>query len=456
MEAQTLKPINLEGKQHTAWYRLTDKTTTEVFYGGAAGGGKSFLGCLWHIDRRVRYPKSRGLIGRAKIANLEQSTLITYFKVCEALGYRFGIDYVYNSQKHTIAWSNGSVTILKDLFYYPSDPDFISLGSTEYTDAFIDEGTEVVQRAFELVKSRIRWMIHDYGLIPKILVTCNPSPGWIKDNYISDPITAYPIELKPHQKFIHALVDDNPDKEFVAIYKSNLVQMNSDYDRERLLYGNWDVDRDITNPFAHQYDKYIHESEEAKFDHLKQLFIAIDFNLNPFAVTFWHHWQDVNGYHWHGFDEAEIANGSIEKMVELIDMKYGPYLFNAVLTGDALGKNRNIAEKDNASNYLLLQRGLKLSSHQLKVPANPTHANSRPDVNKLLALTKSQPERFDFKLNPKRMPNTCRDFRNVQCDASGEIVKGNRKDLNQRADYLDTGRYFINLTAKSIILRMWK
>jgi len=448
--------LTIEGRQSLAWHYLNDLVTSEIFYGGAAGGGKSYLGCLWHIFQRTTYPNTRGLIGRAKIANLEQSTLVTYFKVCQALGYRLGIDYNYNSQKHTITWTNGSVTILKDLFYYPSDPDFISLGSTEYTDAFIDEGTEITQRAFELVKSRIRWMIHEYNLTPKILVTCNPSPGWVKDNYISDPVTSLPIILQPHQKFVTALVTDNPDKDFVKLYSQLLEQMNSDYDRERLLFGNWDVDRDVSNPFAHQYDKYIHESEDATFDYLKQLFISVDFNLNPFAVTFWHFWQDTKGYHWHGVDEAEIANGSLEKMIELIDMKYGPYLFNAVLTGDALGRNRNIAEKDNASNYLLLQRGLKLSSHQLKVPANPTHENSRPDVNKLLALAKTHPERFDFKLNPKRMPNTCRDFRNVQCDASGAIIKGNRKDLNQRADYLDTGRYFINLTAKAIILRVWK
>lgn len=445
--------ITIEGKQATAWKALEDNTTTEIFYGGAAGGGKSFLGCLWHIYRRTTFPNTRGLIGRSKIANLEQSTLITYFKVAQAMGYVHGKDYNYNSQKHTITWVNGSVTILKDLFFYPSDPDFISLGSTEYTDAFIDEGTEVVERAVELVKSRIRWMLHDYGLIPKVLVTCNPSPGWIKDTMIKDPLTNIPIILRPHQKFIFALVDDNPDKDFVRIYKSNLIEMKSDYDKERLLYGNWDVDRDIQNPFAYQYDPIYHESTMAVFDPTKQLYISIDFNLNPFAVTFWHHWQDLKGYHWHGIDEGEIAQGSIPEMIDFIRGRYGKYLHQCIVTGDAMGKARNISEKDNASHYLALQRGLGLSTHQVKVPANPEHVNSRTDCNQLLRLAKMPGSIFDVKINPVRMANLCRDNRSVQCDASGAIMKGNRKDLSQRADYLDTERYFFNLTAKSLITK---
>ncbi len=446
--------IRVEGKQATAWKSLSDSVHTETFYGGAAGGGKSFLGCLWHIYCRTTYPNSRGLIGRAKIASLEQSTLITYFKVCDALGYVNGRDYNYNSQKHLINWSNGSVTILKDLFFYPSDPDFISLGSTEYTDAFIDEGTEITQRAFELVKSRIRWNLSQYNLTPKILVTCNPSPGWIKDNYIADSLTNQPIQLKPHQNFITALVTDNPDKQFVDIYRKNLEEMNSDYDKQRLLFGNWDVARDVQNPFMHQFDKGFHTSPIAIFEPSKQLYISIDFNLNPFAVTFWHHFQDVLGFHFHGIDEAEINNGSIPAMIELIKSRYGKYLHSAILTGDAMGKARNIGEKDNASHYLQLQRGLGMSQSQIKVPGNPTHENSRADSNMLLHEAKKPNSRFHFKLNPISMPNTVRDFQHVQCDAFGELLKANRKDLNQRADYFDTARYFINLTAKRLLLNL--
>ena len=59
--------IELSQKQSDAWHYLTDNETTELLYGGGAGGGKSYLGCLWHIDRRNRYANSRGLIGRAEL-----------------------------------------------------------------------------------------------------------------------------------------------------------------------------------------------------------------------------------------------------------------------------------------------------------------------------------------------------------------------------------------------------
>lgn len=35
--------ITLSQKQSDAWHYLEDNITTEVVYGGAAGGGKSFL-----------------------------------------------------------------------------------------------------------------------------------------------------------------------------------------------------------------------------------------------------------------------------------------------------------------------------------------------------------------------------------------------------------------------------
>lgn len=444
--------IQFEGKQAEAWFRLTDSTTTEIFYGGAAGGGKSYLGCIWHVYNRTTYPGSRGLIGRAKLSALEQSTLVTLFKVCEQMGYKMGVHYQYNSQKHVINWANGSQSILKDLFLYPSDPDFISLGSTEYTDAFIDEGAEITQKAFDIVNSRIRWKLNEYGLIPKVLVTCNPSPGWIKDHYLIDPDTGDSIRLKPYQKFVRALVTDNPDAEFVKLYSTQLEKMHSEYDRERLLYGNWDVERDVSNPFAFQWSTPDHTGTEAIFQPEKRIYASIDFNLNPFCVTFWHNWEDQYGYHLHGFDEASIDNGSIQAMISLIRTRFGPFLYNLVITGDSMGSNRDIGKVDNSSHYMEIIKGLGLSESQLQVPHNPTHVNSRADVNSLLYMARQAGSRFSVKLHPEKMRMTINDFKVVQCDAFGGIIKKDRKDLNQRADFLDTGRSVINLCYKKILM----
>jgi len=177
----------------------------------------------------------------------------------------------------------------------------------------------------------------------------------------------------------------------------------------------------------------------------KQLYISMDFNLNPYAVTFWHVWQDVDGYHIDGIDEVEISNGSIPAMIDLIKERYGRKLYTAILTGDSMGNQQNMARRDNASHYTEIARGLNLSVNQIKVPANPTHKNSRAEVNYMFWAAKKPGGRLKIRLHPVRMKQTVQDCKLVQCDAFDGIVKRNRNDLNQRADYLDTMRSLFHL-----------
>ena len=449
-DLQSSLTLRLSRKQTEAWYFLQDNKTTELIYGGGAGGGKSYLGCIWHVVRRVNLPGSRGLIGRSKISNLEQSTLVTLFNVAQKMGYQIGKDFNYNSQKHVINWANGSQTILKDLFLYPSDPDFISLGSTEYTDAFVDEANEITEKAFDILNSRIRYRLSDYETIPKILLTCNPAPGWLKDKYISKD--AKLIDLEPYQKVVKALVSDNPDEEFVRIYATQLDRMSSPYDKARLLYGDWEVDRESKHPFAYQFDRDHHISDRALFNEGKRIIMSIDFNLQPFACVFSHIWEDADGVHDHTFDEIEIPQGSIQAMADEIKMRYKAHLHKFEITGDYMGNRGDISQRDNASLYLQLCKELGISKHQLKLSPNPTHENSKADVNYVLWKAKSE-KKCEFIINP-----TCKgsifDFQSVQWDnLKQQIVKKDRSNKDQQADRLDCHRYKINHYWKKYILR---
>lgn len=430
--------MELSLKQSSAWLALQDKIHSELLYGGGAGGGKTMLGCVWQVDRRIRYAGTRGFIARKTLKDIEESTLVTFFEVCKRMGYRAGEDFHYNSQKHIIRWRNGSVILLKELSNDPGDVDFQRLGSTEYTDGFIDEAGQVSRKAYEIMKSRIRYLHAKYDLTPKILITCNPGEGWIKDNFVIKD--GMPVELKEYQLFIPALLTDNIDKEFVKGYQRQMETMTDEYDRRRLLYGDWEVQREVLNPFASHYKASKHESKEAIFRADKQLIISVDFNLNPFCVIFGHIWRDAIGWHCHIVDELSIENGSIPAMIDAIKRQYSPKtLMMCKLTGDAMGKNRDISQRDNSSYYDQLIKGLGLRDQQLHMPkSNPTHENSRADVNWVL-------EYFDdFKIHPENCRGTIRDFKNVQCDAFGSIIKRNRKDLNQLADFLDGARYLIN------------
>lgn len=201
--------------------------------------------------------------------------------------------------------------------------------------------------------------------------------------------------------------------------------------------GDWGEISKGDSPFAVQFNEQRHVSEVPVYDPKKQLIIAIDFNLTPFCVTFHHFWSDTAGAHCHQFDEAEIKQGSIPAMIEYIKTKYGKSLPNAVLTGDAMGNRGDISQRDNASLYIQLIRGLGMRDRQIQVSSNPTHENSKADVNYFLAHFP------DYKVH-KSNKGTIRDLKNVQVDIFGQIQKRDRKDVNQRADYLDTVRYLVH------------
>ena len=122
-------------KQEHATHYLNDNVTTELLYGGAAGGGKSAFGCMWLISMCQKYDGTRWLMGRSKLKTLKDTTLKSFFEIAKILE----IEYNFNAQSNTVFFNNGSEIILKDLFLYPSDPEFDSLGSLEVTGAFIDE-----------------------------------------------------------------------------------------------------------------------------------------------------------------------------------------------------------------------------------------------------------------------------------------------------------------------------
>lgn len=149
-------------KQNRAMISLQDDHTREILYGGGAGGSKSFTGCAWLITMCVTLPGTRWLMGRAKKATLKITTLKTFFDVAKMMGLKEEIHYRYYEKKELIEFSNGSEIVLKDMFQYPSDPNFDSLGSLEISGGFIDEVAEVTNTAKAIALSRCRYKLFDF------------------------------------------------------------------------------------------------------------------------------------------------------------------------------------------------------------------------------------------------------------------------------------------------------
>lgn len=227
-------------KQKQALDILVDKTTNYFALGGAAGGGKSWAGCVWLMMNCLSYPGTRWFIGREELKRLTESTLETFYKVAKEHGLELDRDYRYNAQRNFLKFTNGSQINMLELQFKPSDPMYERYGSTEYTGGWIEEGGEVHFDAYDTLKSRIGRQYNDkYDIPKKLLITCNPKKNWL-----------YTYFYKPHSKgklpdnmaFLQSLVTDNPKIESGYIDSLNSIQ--NEAKKQRLRYGNWEYDDD--------------------------------------------------------------------------------------------------------------------------------------------------------------------------------------------------------------------
>jgi phage terminase large subunit len=432
--------IRLSDPQKLVLKLLTDSTTRQLFAGGGAGGGKSFVGSLWQITRRITYPYTRGLIARRTYSDLRDSTMATFFDVCETLGQEAGIDFEYNDSKHTVTWSNGSQTMFRWLATRAGDTNNNRIGGMEYTDAFIDEAPEVDERAASLIMSRIRYKTSELSLLPKILYTGNPQPGWVKRKFIADD-DDHPVVLDEGTARVLFGIDTHVDRKFAEEYTQTLEFLD-DYDRARLLHGDWSAAPKSDRPFAWAFnrERHVRPVERRPGD---LVHISIDFNVDPFSAIAAHIWEDQNGPHFHVFAEVALKTASVQMMADWIRAQSptGEHLLR--ITGDRGGTSRIIGINGAFTLFGELQRKLGIPASQLSLPPNPTHLLSRSQTNTVL---KAHP---DARVDP-----SCRrlisDMQAVSVDGSGSIVKSDRSKTNQQADALDCYRYLCNT-----FLRRW-
>jgi PBSX family phage terminase large subunit len=275
--------MKLTIKQTQAIDYLEDDVTTEILFGGGAGGAKSFLGCYWILKMCLKYDGTRYVVGRWKRKYLYETTLNSFWEVCKLQGVRPEEHYKFNSQAGTITFFNGSQILLKDLFTYPSDANFDSLGSLEITGAFIDEANQIDEKAKNILKSRIRYKLDENGLIPKILYSCNPAKNWVytefykpdKENTLAD-----------NKAFIQALATDNP---FVSKHYIESLKELPKASKERLLFGNWQYDNDPSTLM--EFDNIVNLWNNDHVIEFKQKYITADiarFGQDKTVVMVWY------------------------------------------------------------------------------------------------------------------------------------------------------------------------
>ena len=414
-------------KQWLAIQYLEASKVERLLWGGAAFGGKTWTGCLWQIDRRLKYPETVGLIGRKTLIDLKKTTLLTFQRLYSQIYEpKFGA-VKYDGQKNLIEFNNGSIIFLMDTAYSPSDPEYTRLGSYELTDSFIDEAGESSQRAVDMIFSRTRHkLIHDK---PAQLLCSNPVSNWLKWTWVKDQ-QGKEVILDSHMKYIRATIEDNPDIERAERYKKTLERLPLT-DRQRLLYGDWDYVQNDT-PFITEFDES-RQVGDFKINPNYPLWLTFDFNIDPCTCLLFQELPD--GIYF--VQEVQIKGGTGVLCQHLKTfMNHENAIF---VTGDRSGNSGSTsAGLDNFSlvtDYSIIKRELGLNDFSFK---HYKKANKQLDYSRRLVnyAFKNINVYFD-----RSMVQTIQDIKNAKVDENERLVKDRQ---TYKLDCFDAMRYGIN------------
>lgn len=317
----------LTSKQTYALDILEDNSTKEIIFGGGAGSAKSILGCYWLLKMALKYPGTRWLMGRAQLKTLKETTFNSFMEVCKMQGVENITHFTINFQSNTIKFFNESEILMKDLAYYPSDPQYDELGSLEITGAFIDEVNQVPEIAWQIVKSRIRYKLDENGLIPKILGTCNPSQNWVYTNFYKPEKNG---EIDVTKKFIQALVTDNP---YISPHYIENLKSLPKPQRDRLLYGIWESNDPLSLVSREAADNIFSNTWVSQPNQKKYITCDVArLGSDKAIISVWNGLEVIEMYE---FDKSKITE--LQQTIQSLITKHKVMKSNVVADEDGVG-----------------------------------------------------------------------------------------------------------------------
>ena len=251
-----------------------EATETEVLYGGAAGGGKSYGQLIDALLFALRYPKSRQLILRRTFPELEKSLI----RVARGL-YPIEI-FTYNASSHTGRFKNGSIL---DFGHLATDGDVYQYQSAEYDVIRFDELTHFTEFQYIYMISRIRGA---NGYPKHIKSSTNPGGvghAWVKARFIdpAPPNTSFTGKDGSSRIFLPAKIDDNVFlMENDPEYKKRLLTLDAD-SQKALLRGEWDI---FTGQFFREFSREIHTCDPFPLPQDWRRYRTLDYGFDRLAV----------------------------------------------------------------------------------------------------------------------------------------------------------------------------
>lgn len=394
-----------------------------TLYGGAIRGGKSYWLLLTIITYCFQFPKSRWLIVRESLPTLKRTILNTFQTQFLDIGFQ---QYVkkFDHQELTVTWNNGSQIIFMSE-NYADDKELNRFRGLEINGAGADEVNELQEVTLNKLIERAGSWTGSPNCPIKILLTCNPSQGWVKKRFY----IPYINNTLPHNiAYVGAKITDNPH--VTEAYKESLKTLPKDQ-YKIFVEGDWDA-FSVNKPFAYAFDEQEHIDNESEYTDEFPLWLSFDFNIDPITCLAGQYHNDEDDF----LDiiaEFKLKDGNTDALCDAIIAKFGHFNPTYFVTGDATGNNRSALTGGNINHYFIIKNKLGLSSNQIKVrKRNMSPKNLRVLCNSLL-------QNYDIRISPQ-CETYINDLKYVEVDDNGDIKKDRSND-NRKADLLDCGNY---------------
>ncbi len=224
---------NLTPRQKEAWLRLMSPESCAVLYGGAKGGGKSWLACVWvmaELDALIKFfelkksanPPVVGFFGRKRAVDFNKTTLETWKRTIPPEIYT-----IREQQKEIVF--RGCVKLW---FGGLDDQEQVNkFNSAELALIVLDQAEEAERAEVDVLNASLRFKIGDKVPAYKTLYTANPAECFLKTDFIDEPKAAH--------YYIPALPSDNPHLPGDYCQRLTDIFKHSAGLTQAYLFGNW-------------------------------------------------------------------------------------------------------------------------------------------------------------------------------------------------------------------------
>ncbi|MBQ7333522.1 MAG: terminase family protein [Clostridia bacterium] len=295
--------------------RFIDANESEVLFGGAAGGGKSYGQIVDALLFALKYPASKQLILRRTFSELDKSLIRTSLSL-------FPRDiYSFNASCHTGKFKNASII---DFGYCGTENDVYQYQSAEYDVIRFDELTHFTEAQYIYLISRVRGA----NSYPKqIKSTTNPGGvghSWVKSRFIDAKAAgeSFVGEDGLSRIFIPSLLEDNHFlKKSDPAYRERLLAL-PERERRALLFGDWNI---FEGQYFSEFSESRHVITPFEIPKTWRKYRAIDYGLDRLVCLWIAISPDRRVYVYREFAESNLpistaARGILERTPESEDI----------------------------------------------------------------------------------------------------------------------------------------